>query len=75
MGLLRTIFALSVVFSHLGIYTFVGARNAVQIFYIISGFLISYILVESKNYPNIKHFYFNRILRIYPIYYFVVFIS
>ena len=75
MGLLRTICALSVVFSHLGIYTFVGARNAVQIFYIISGFLISYILVESKNYPNIKHFYFNRILRIYPIYYFVVFIS
>jgi peptidoglycan/LPS O-acetylase OafA/YrhL len=75
MGLLRTIFALSVVFSHLGIYTFVGARNAVQIFYIISGFLISYILVESKNYPNIKHFYFNRILRIYPIYYFVAFIS
>jgi peptidoglycan/LPS O-acetylase OafA/YrhL len=75
MGLLRTIFALSVVFSHLGIYTFVGARNAVQIFYIISGFLISYILVEAKNYSNVKNFYYNRILRIYPIYYFIVFIS
>jgi peptidoglycan/LPS O-acetylase OafA/YrhL len=75
MGILRTIFALSVVFAHLGIYTFVGARNAVQIFYIISGFLISYILVEAKNYSNVKNFYYNRILRIYPIYYVIVFIS
>jgi peptidoglycan/LPS O-acetylase OafA/YrhL len=75
MGSLRTIFALSVVFSHLGVSAFVGARNAVQIFYIISGFLISYILIEAKNYSNIKNFYYNRILRIYPLYYVIVFIS
>jgi peptidoglycan/LPS O-acetylase OafA/YrhL len=75
MGSLRTIFALSVVFSHLGISTFVGARNAVQIFYIISGFLISYILIEAKNYSNIKNFYYNRILRIYPLYCVILFIS
>jgi peptidoglycan/LPS O-acetylase OafA/YrhL len=75
MGILRTIFALNVVLAHLGIHAFVGARNSVQIFYIISGFLISYILVEAKNYPDIKNFYYNRVLRIYPVYYVVVAIS
>lgn len=49
MGLLRTIFALSVVFSHLGIYTFVGARNANAGIYIIKKNLL-----KSFNYKMYK---------------------
>jgi peptidoglycan/LPS O-acetylase OafA/YrhL len=74
MGSLRTIFAITVVLAHSGFHAFVGARNAVQIFYIISGFLISYILIEKKNYSNIKNFYYNRILRLYPTYFITVLI-
>lgn len=50
---------------------FVGGRNAVQLFYIISGFLISYVLVESRTYSSVSTFYINRYLRLYPIYFFV----
>ena len=72
MGSLRIIFAISVVFAHTGVHALVGARNAVQIFFIISGFLISYVLVESENYKNIKNFYLNRFLRLYPIYFITI---
>jgi peptidoglycan/LPS O-acetylase OafA/YrhL len=73
MGTLRTIFALTVVFAHVwpSGSLFVGGRNAVQLFYVISGFLISYILVERKSYPRVADFYLNRYLRLYPIYCFV----
>lgn len=69
MGTLRTLFAISVVFAHSLGNLLVGGRNAVQLFYIISGFLISYVLVERKAYPSVKSFYINRYLRLYPIYF------
>ena len=71
MGTIRTILAISVLVAHTNVYDnllFVGARNAVQIFYIISGFLISYILIEKKTYSIIYNFYQNRLLRLFPIY-------
>ena len=68
MGSLRTLFAIAVVFAHSYGYVFVGGRNAVQLFYMISGFLISYVIVERKAYSSIKSFYINRYLRLYPIY-------
>jgi peptidoglycan/LPS O-acetylase OafA/YrhL len=77
MGIIRTLLALAVVFGHswhAGI-VFVGGRNAVQMFYIISGFLISYVLVERKTYKSIGTFYMNRYLRLYPIYFVVAAIS
>lgn len=77
MGTLRVLLAISVVFGHSwpdGI-VFVGGRNAVQLFYIISGFLISYVLVESKSYKKISVFYINRYLRLYPIYFAVAILS
>ena len=40
-------------------------------FYIISGFLISYILVEAKTYRSVSAFYTNRVLRLFPIYWLV----
>ena len=75
MGSLRTIFAISVVFEHCYGHVFVGGRNAVQLFYFVSGFLISYVLLESKNYSNKRDFYINRFLRLYPIYYVVILLT
>jgi len=68
MGTLRTLFALAVVFTHTSGHFLIGGKNAVQLFYMISGFLISYILVERKVYVDVKSFYINRYLRIFPIY-------
>lgn len=69
MGTLRTLFAIAVVFAHSLGNLLVGGRNAVQLFYMISGFLISYVLVERKAYPSVKSFYINRYLRLYPYYF------
>lgn len=71
MGSVRTLLAIAVVFAHSYGFMFVGGQLAVQLFYIISGFLISYILVEAKSYTSIKGFYKNRFLRLYPIYWIV----
>jgi peptidoglycan/LPS O-acetylase OafA/YrhL len=72
MGLLRTILAITVVMSHTpNPYFFVGARNAVQVFYMISGFLISYVLVNTPSYKSPLTFWTNRALRLYPMYYVV----
>lgn len=53
--------------------------NAVDIFFVISGFLITYLLLKEKenNYGKIslKQFYARRVLRIWPLYYLVVSIS
>src|SRR4029078_6122731 len=68
MGFLRTLLALSVVFSHSYGFVFVGGLNAVRLFYIISGFLISFILVEKRAYASLGNFYINRYLRLFPIY-------
>jgi len=75
LGTLRTLFAITVVFAHSFGDIFVGGRNAVQLFYIISGFLISYVLVERRTYSNIVSFYINRYLRLYPIYFIVAVIT
>jgi len=71
MGSVRTLLAISVVFSHSYGFLFVGGRLAVELFYIISGFLISYILVEAKSYQTVSAFYANRFLRLFPIYWFI----
>lgn len=68
MGILRTLLALSVVLIHTYGQVFVSGQDAVQLFYVISGFLISYVLLEAKSYPDLKLFFLNRYLRLYPIY-------
>lgn len=77
MGILRTLLALAVVFAHSWTsgLVFVGGRNAVQLFYVISGFLISYILIERQTYRSLSGFYINRYLRLYPTYLVVALIS
>lgn len=72
MGFLRTLLALSVVLDHLGggyADHLVGGRLAVQLFYVISGFLISFVLTATDNYQGATgKFYANRFLRLFPIY-------
>ncbi len=72
MGSLRFILALSVVLVHTGgieRYNIAGGTVAVQIFYIISGFLMATIL-SGKYDPrrDILIFFQNRALRIYSVY-------
>lgn len=55
-----------------------GGGIGVQFFFVLSGFLITYILLEEKsrtNHINLKSFYIRRILRIWPLYYLVVLIA
>lgn len=74
MGLLRTILAIVVVLDHSPWhYGFgVGGRYAVELFYMISGFLIAHVIANNETYKNPVKFYLNRALRLYPIYYAVI---
>jgi peptidoglycan/LPS O-acetylase OafA/YrhL len=78
MGLLRTLFALSVVLDHSPFNqgnVLVGGRLAVQLFYVISGFLISYILTTNQAYRSTVKFYQNRLLRLFPSYFAVAVVA
>jgi len=76
MGAFRVFLALSVLMAHSenpGILQGFGGENAVEVFFVISGFFISAIL--TNGYKQIKLFYLNRFLRLYPIYYLILFLS
>ncbi|MCG9911814.1 MAG: acyltransferase [Flavobacteriales bacterium] len=54
--------------------TFVGGEG-VHIFFVLSGFLITYLLIKEENSKgkiNLSFFYMRRILRIWPLYYLIV---
>jgi len=69
---LRGIAILLIVFYHnFGFinYFFFGWLG-VDLFFVLSGFLITDILLKTKNSPNyLKNFYIRRVLRIFPLYY------
>jgi peptidoglycan/LPS O-acetylase OafA/YrhL len=49
--------------------------NGVHIFFVISGFLITHLLIkehQSQGKIDVKKFYFRRILRIWPLYYLIM---
>jgi peptidoglycan/LPS O-acetylase OafA/YrhL len=55
-----------------------AGSDAVTIFFVISGFLITYLLLAETKLNgaiNIKKFYLRRILRIWPVYYLYLFIA
>lgn len=50
----------------------------VYLFFVLSGFLISYLLILEYNkndIVNVKKFYVRRVLRIWPLYFFIVFLG
>ncbi|MGZ3866104.1 MAG: acyltransferase family protein [Bacteroidia bacterium] len=55
-------------------HIFILGKLGVTLFFVLSGFLITYLLLEEKKefgFISIKEFYIRRILRIWPLYYLV----
>lgn len=82
---LRAIAAISVVIAHIQLRSFqfndrwprwLGTYS-VTIFFTLSGFLITYLLLTEKKRTgvSIRNFYLRRILRIWPLYYAYLFIA
>jgi peptidoglycan/LPS O-acetylase OafA/YrhL len=62
--------------SWLSPFTTFGGYLGVIFFFVLSGFLITYLLLQEKERSNtigIKNFYIRRILRIWPIYFLLIF--
>lgn len=88
---LRAIAALMVVLSHIQLHKGLqGIQNTdwvdfknlgkvgVTLFFTLSGFLISYLLLEERRgFGNVslKHFYIRRVLRIWPLYFLLIIIG
>ena len=75
MGSLRFILALTVLCTHSIGGGLIGGRFAVEAFFVISGYLMSYLLSESNTYSSKRNFYLNRALRLMPMYYLVIVVS
>ena len=57
-------------------FLFANGNLGVNFFFVISGFLITFLLIKEKEQNgqiNIKNFWMRRILRIWPLFYFCVF--
>lgn len=74
---LRAVAVLSVLFFHIDISLFSGGFVGVDVFFTISGFLITSILLKAKLSGNFsfREFYSRRALRILPAYLVLVFIT
>ena len=73
---LRALAVIPVIFFHAGFKMFSGGFIGVDIFFVISGYLITTILIEDieKNQFSILYFYERRARRILPILFFVMLI-
>ncbi|MGD1842052.1 MAG: acyltransferase family protein [Thermonemataceae bacterium] len=59
---------------HRFINFFSTGGNGVSFFFVLSGFLITYLILQEEQQQGfrLKNFYVRRVLRIWPLYYFVV---
>lgn len=75
-GILRTLLAFNVVLLHIFNVPTLG-NYSVMAFFILSGFLMTLIMHNSYGYTirGFKFFWFNRILRLYPVYWMVLILS
>lgn len=63
---------------HLSFYSNTSGHMGVLLFFVLSGFLITYLLLqeqESTSSINVFNFYLRRVFRIWPLYYLMVLIS
>jgi len=75
---LRFFAALSVIIYHFYGLSVLNGHYGVTLFFVLSGFLITFLLLEEKDNHKtiyIKKFYIRRILRIWPLYFIIVVIS
>ncbi|TAL28626.1 MAG: acyltransferase [Alphaproteobacteria bacterium] len=65
----RAVAVFLVMLSHVGVPGFTGGGMGVDVFFVLSGFLITTLLLEemdAKGRINVLHFYARRLLRLYP---------
>jgi peptidoglycan/LPS O-acetylase OafA/YrhL len=73
--ILRALSVLLIFFFHSNIESFSKGYLGVDIFFVISGYVITKILEEKifhNNKYKFKEFYIKRILRIFPVYFFII---
>jgi len=59
-------------------YKYTGGHTAVILFFVLSGFLITLLLLNGKNKfkkISLKNFYLRRIFRVWPLYYLIIIVS
>lgn len=64
---LRAISVILVLLFHFEIFFFSGGFIGVDVFFVISGYLITDIILKKKNNFDIKEFYIRRLKRLFPI--------
>ncbi|HLW94427.1 MAG TPA: acyltransferase family protein, partial [Solirubrobacteraceae bacterium] len=67
---LRTLAVLAVIGVHVGLSSFAGGAAGVDVFFVISGFVITGVLLrelDASGTVSIKRFYLRRLLRLWPV--------
>ena len=64
---LRAVSVILVLLFHFEIFIFNGGFIGVDVFFVISGYLITNIILKKKNNFDIKEFYIRRFKRLFPI--------